>query len=633
MCGIAGSLGIPFERAGAAVEHMRKALAHRGPDDQGTEVLRSNGFEHPVILAHNRLAIIDPSPAGHQPMLRDGNGIALSFNGEVYNFQETQAELKHLGDKFVTSSDSEVILAAYRAWGPESVQRMRGMFAWALADARRGEVWFCRDRLGIKPLYVARPHSGGVLFASEVRALLAAGPELVPRRASPAAIESFLSQGMVCGFGAIVEGVSLLPPATSLILDWEGRELTRARYWQVPFRRATEENGVIRIAAVTELRDTLREAVRLHLIADVPLGIFLSGGVDSSAIATVANEVHRGGIHTLSVGFDQPEFDETRDASELAREIGTEHTVLSLSGPELLSDIDHVFAAMDQPTVDGFNTYVVSRAAREAGLTVALSGLGGDELFGGYASFRDVPRATTLRRFLPLTVRLPDLAHVLVARLGGRGAAKAMELFGRPRSTVESYLLRRELLLPTERGLLRRGAAEASSIEQGLSDEIVTLSEENQVSALELNCYMRDMLLRDADVFSMAVSLELRVPLLDHPLVEAVARLPGRWKVPDPRPKPLLLDAVGPTLPASVAQRRKRGFTFPWDAWLRGPMRDRVTEAMQEADIWRSMGITPETPMRLLTAFLAGNRRVGGLQIVALWVLREYVARHGLVVA
>jgi asparagine synthase (glutamine-hydrolysing) len=633
MCGIAGSLGIALERATPAVERMRRALAHRGPDDQGTEILHAPGFEHPVVLAHNRLSIIDLSPAGHQPMFRDERRLALSFNGEIYNFQETRSELERLGQIFVSSSDSEVLLAAYRVWGQESVERMRGMFAWALADLRQGQVWLCRDRLGIKPLYLARPRTGGLLFASEVRALLAAGRDLVTPRASLGAIESFLSQGMVCGFDSIIQGIALLPPATSVTFDWAGREMERRRYWKLSFPRASEENRLKRSAAVGMLRETLREAVRLHLIAEVPLGIFLSSGVDSSALATVASEVHRGGIHTLSVGFDQPEFDETAEAGTLARRLKTHHTVVRLAGAELLGDIEQVFAAMDQPTVDGFNTYVVSRAARQAGLTVALSGLGGDELFGGYASFRDVPRATTLRRILPFSFRLPTVAHEWICQIGGRAAAKAMELLVRPPSTVEAYLLRRELFLPDERRVLHNGSWPALMTDAELGEQVAALSERNRVSALELNSYMRDMLLRDADVFSMAVGLELRVPLLDHTFVESVVSLPGTWKGPDPRPKPLLVDAVGPTLPVHVLERRKRGFTFPWNAWLRGPMRDRVQRALHEQDVWRAVGIIPHAPARLWTRFVDQDGRVGGLQIVALWVLQDFVQRHALALA
>jgi asparagine synthase (glutamine-hydrolysing) len=494
-------------------------------------------------------------------------------------------------------------------------------------------VWLCRDRLGIKPLYVARPSTGGLLFGSEVRALLAAGTTLVPPRASATAVESFLAQGMVCGFNSIVEGVDLLPPATSLRLDWDGKKIDETRYWALPFAPASEEVFDGRKGAVARLGEELRQVIRLHLIADVPLGIFLSGGVDSSALATVACEVQRGGIHTLSVGFDYPEFDETTEATELARALGTNHTVLRLTGSELLQDIEHVFGARDQPTVDGFNTYVVSRAARRAGLTVALSGLGGDELFGGYASFRDVPRAASLRRLLPFSLRLPEQARTLATRFGGRGVAKAIELLARPASTEGAYLLRRELLFPAERKALHEGEWSAPELDRRLQTPLSNLSEANQVSALELSNYMRDMLLRDGDVFSMAVGLELRVPLLDHVFVENVVRMPGRWKGPDPRPKPLLLDAVGATLPPSVGARKKRGFTFPWNAWLRGPMRDQVDRAMNERDVWQAIHLAPDAPARLWRRFVTGDPGVGGVQMIALWSLREYVRRHELVMA
>jgi asparagine synthase (glutamine-hydrolysing) len=586
-----------------------------------------------VVLGHNRLSIIDLSPAGHEPMFFSGRQLAMTFNGEVYNFAEIRSQLEQQGLQFRSQTDAEVILGAYKLWGTEAVHRFRGMFALALADSGRREIWLCRDRLGIKPLYVTRPSSGGLLFASEVRGLLAAGPELVPRRASPAAVESFLAQGMVCGFDSIVEGVALLPPATSLRVDWSGQEVERRRYWHLPFAAAHEEDAVSRTDAVSALGEELRRAVRLHLISDVPLGIFLSSGVDSSALATIASEVHRGGIHTLSVGFDQPAFDETQDATELASALGTEHTVLRLTGSELLGDIEQVFAALDQPTVDGFNTFVVSRAARRAGLTVALSGLGGDELFGGYASFRDVPRAASFRRLVPFSFHVPESAQRWVARAAGRGTAKALELLGRPASTLEAYLLRRELLLPAERRTLYNGHLPPPAVDRALPPDLESLSEANQVSALELSSYMRDMLLRDGDVFSMAVGLELRLPLLDHVFVESAVRLPGPWKAPDPRPKPLLLDAVGPSLPASIPERRKRGFTFPWDAWLRGPMRARVERAVHQEDAWHALQFERTAPARLWRRFEEGDPRVRGLQVVALWVLQEYVTRNQLSVA
>jgi asparagine synthase (glutamine-hydrolysing) len=630
MCGIAGSIGLPIELATAAAEKMRRVLVHRGPDDHGTEVLWAKHSADPVVLAHNRLAIIDLSPAGHEPMFARGKDHALTYNGEIYNFGELRSELQSRGHEFRSQTDAEVILAAYAAWGVDAATHFRGMFALALADASTGTVWLCRDRLGIKPLYLTRPSRGGLLFSSELRALLATGPELVPPRVSSSALESFLSQGMVCGLQAIVDGVSLVAPATSVVLDWSGRELEQRKFWVLSFPPAADETSRSRTKVVSELGDELRRAMRLHLISDVPLGIFLSGGVDSSALATIASELQPKGLHTLSIGFDQPEFDETREAGELASMLGTEHSVVRVTGAELLDDIEHVLAAMDQPTVDGFNTFVVSRAARRAGLTVALSGLGGDELFGGYASFRDVPLATSMRRLLPFSIRLPEGTTRWAARFGGRATAKALELVARPSSTVESYLLRRELFLVPERRRLHHATWSGLEMEGLLSADLSLLSEENQVSALELTSYMRDMLLRDADVFSMAVGLELRVPLLDHAVVDAVVQLPGKWKGPDPRPKPLLLDAVGPTLHPAVRERPKRGFTFPWTAWLHGPMRARARERLSQRDLWRSVGIDPEVPAGLWERFETGDPTVGGLQMMALWVLQDYVARHQL---
>jgi asparagine synthase (glutamine-hydrolysing) len=630
MCGVAGTIGLPLDVATLATERMRRALVHRGPDDHGTEVIWAERGVDPVVLAHNRLSIIDLSVAGHEPMLARERSLALTFNGEIYNFLELRAELEEKGWEFRSRTDAEVILASYATWGLAAVERFRGMFAFALADAAAGWVWLCRDRLGIKPLYAARPGRGGMLFASELRALLATGSELVPARVSPTALESFLSQGMVCGLQSIVDGVSLLPTGTNVLVDWTGRELKQQRFWTLSFPPAADEGSPARPSVVAELGDALREAMRLHLISDVPLGLFLSGGIDSSALATIASEFQPRGLHTLSVGFDQPEFDETHEATELASALGTEHSVVRVTGPELLDDIEQVFGAMDQPTVDGFNTFVVSRAAREAGLTVALSGLGGDELFGGYKSFRDVPLATSVRRLLPFSVRLPEEASRWAARIGGRATAKALELVARPASTVESYLLRRELFLLPERRSLHDGTWLGPELDGLLSADLTALSDANQVSALELSSYMRDMLLRDADVFSMAVGLELRVPLLDHAVVDAVVRLPGKWKRPDPRPKPLLLDAVGQKLPASVRERPKRGFTFPWTAWLRGPMQARARESLRQKDVWESVGIDPRGPEQLWERFESGDQALGGLQIMALWVLHAYVARHQL---
>lgn len=640
MCGIAGIIGMTPDRSLPAAERMRSALRHRGPDDQGIETIASaRGDAPPIVLVQTRLSIFDLSPAGHQPMAdvpRDGEGGNwIVFNGEVFNFLDLHAELARARWACRSRSDTEVILHAYRVWGERCVERFRGMFAWCLLDSQRQTVWLCRDRLGIKPLYLYRPPSGGLLFASEVRALLASG--LVPAHVNPAAVEGFLAQGAVYQFGSIIDGIELLGPGESLTTDWAGKELRKEKYWALNFANEAAPSVGERSQSVAAVGEILRAAVKMRLTADVPVGLFLSGGIDSAALATLATEVGSTQVRTVSIGFDQPEFDETDAAARVAQQLGTDHRMLRLTGEGIVADFPEVLAAIDQPTVDGFNTYFVSREARRAGLTVALSGVGGDELFGGYASFRDVPRAVRWRRRLA-TLRWAARPVVgALSGLFGRGAAKAGAMFDRPADMLHAYYLRRELFLPGDRRSLHRlphGSDPHSGLPITLMDETrkqtVGLDAFNQVSCFELTGYLRHMLLRDADVFSMVHGLELRVPLLDHRLVEAVTALPGVWKYDASRPKSLLIDAVGKRLPEQVARMPKRGFTFPWDAWLRGPLRARAAGALENHDVWSSLGFIADAPEKLWRRYENRDRSVAGLQILALTVLGDYAVRNGL---
>jgi asparagine synthase (glutamine-hydrolysing) len=639
MCGIAGLLGVPEDLARPAAQRMLASLRHRGPDGQGIErVAPVAGAAHPAYLVHARLAILDLTDAGRQPMCDHppaGPANWVTFNGEVFNYQELHAELAQAGWPCHTRCDTEVILHGYRAWGEACVERFRGMFAWCLLDAARGRAWLCRDRLGVKPVYYCPTPQGGLLFASEVRTLLQAGPELLRPAVSAAALESYLAQGAVCGLDSIVAGVRLLGPGESLFADWSGKTEEPRRYWRVPF---TPDGGATADAAAWRpVAATLRDSVRLRLISDVPVGLFLSGGIDSAALATVATEVAAGAVKTVTVGFDQPEFDESNVAAQVARALGTEHRTIPLTGAGVLADLPRVLEAVDQPTVDGFNTYLVSRAARQAGLTVALSGTGGDELFGGYASFTDVPRAVRWGRLLRRAGPVRGLLRRALGWMNGRGSAKAAELLARQASPVTLYLLRRELFLPAERRQLLRLPADSDPVTglprsavDALTEVTAGLEGFNLVSALEIHGYLRNMLLRDADVFSMAHGLEVRVPLLDHKLVEMVAALPGAAKAANGRVKPLLADAAGPRLPEVVRNLPKRGFTFPWDAWLRGAFRDRAATALGDHDVWRAAGLQPTGVADTWRRFERRDRRVSPLQVLALLILHDFVQRHGL---
>lgn len=650
MCGIAGLIGVSPEVAREIAPKLLAALRHRGPDDQGIqEVPDPQGKSPPAVLVHARLSILDLSSAGHQPMRDQPSDPSeapnwIVFNGEIFNYLDLHPELRDRGWPCRSRCDTEVILNAYRAWGESCVERFRGMFAWCLMDSRQGIAWLCRDRLGIKPLYFCKPEGGGLIFASEVRTILAAGPKLVPPRVSRMALESFLAQGAVFGSQSIIDGIQMLEPGESLFTDWSGEIISRRRYWSIP---GHDEDGEwetspgSRKKAVEQLSATLREAVGLRLISDVPLGLFLSGGIDSGGLTAVATEVAGTDVQTISIGFDQPQFDETEAAQAVAEQLGTRHRAIQLTGQDILSQLPKVLAAVDQPTVDGFNTYFVAGAARKAGLTVALSGLGGDEIFGGYASFTDVPRALRWRNRLKWTGdRGIHLLAELFQKSGRRSAVKAAEMLQRDPTVVQMYFLRRELFLRTERRelhLLPEGSDPASGIPLTTIAQLVRKTEgldmANQVSRLESCAYMRHMLLRDADVFSMIHGLEVRVPLLDHKLVEMAATMPGAWKGPDPRPKPLLIDAVGPRLPSSVYTSPKRGFTFPWDAWLRGPLQQRAAVAMNHSLIWSELGLHPSAPPRLWRRFLSGDRRVSALQVLAMVVLEDFATRHSLKIA
>jgi asparagine synthase (glutamine-hydrolysing) len=672
MCGIAGALGIDPNLARGAVQRMRDSLRHRGPDDEGIEEVRGPEGCTPAVLAHTRLSIVDLSEAGHQPK-RDAPPAAASppnvvtFNGEIYNYRELWPALERGGWPCRSASDTEVLLHGYRVWGERAVERFEGMFAFCLLDTARGRAWFCRDRVGIKPLYLFRPRRGGLLFASEVRALLAAGPELVPRRLRAAAVESFLAQGAVMSDASVLEGVELLAPGQSLVCDFDGKPLRSVRYWSIDFgvpdgELALPADGSApalgapptagkaanwRSEVVAELSSGLRRSLSRLLLADVPIGLFLSSGVDSAAVAAVASEVSTAQLRTIAVGFDAAAWDETEAAGLSARDLGTRHQRIELSGAEVLASFDDVLAAVDQPTVDGFNTFHISRAARRAGLTVALSGLGGDELFGGYRSFVDVPRALRFRRATGLFGGagrdvLASLCDRAATHPAAKARARALTKLGatlrRPADLVELYLLRRELFSVTERRALQP-LPEASDAFSGLEASVLaTFTARNgrrdqldRIANFEFSLYMRHMLLRDADVFSMRHGIELRVPLLEHYAAAEAARASSRFRRADPRPKPLLVDAAGPRLPARSWQAKKRGFTFPWRAWLEGPLRERA-QAGLAGDGLRNAGLDPAAARSIWSAFAAGDPRVSELEVIALLVLTDYAARNRLTV-
>jgi len=617
MCGIFGILARKTQIPPTVLEEATRSLAHRGPDDSGTVLLKETQPDPLEIgLGHRRLAILDLSSLGHQPMQDPVNGNWIVFNGEIYNFRELRKELEGAGVEFKSHSDTEVILAAYRVWGESCLTRLGGMFAFALWDAVRKRLLLARDPMGIKPLYYHQSNQN-FIFASEVRTLLQTG--LVPRKADPTGVLSYLEFGSVYEPWTIVEGVMAVPAGHVLTVA-DGSVRSR-EYWnplQASSRAESDSSSGNGMAAGDQLPAILRDAVLSHLVSDVPVGVFLSGGIDSSALVAILS--HNGvRANTFSLVFQEEEFNEGRYSREVARRFGTEHQEIPVSQKDTLAVLPEALCAMDQPTIDGINTYLVSAKTRSAGVKVALTGLGADEMFAGYSNFRRVPKMEMFsKRFgrLPRLARRPLSASVALFAGKHDRSRKLAELASGHDSMVHPYFLVRMLFGATEREVLfgegKSGARYGDSeraLESVLRESIArssTLDPVNRVSYLESHFYMRNTLLRDSDFMSMAHGLELRVPFLDRTLLEACFRIPGERKLQGNSPKSLLLASLGVELPREILNRPKRGFTLPFERWLRGEMRPVVEDALLKSN-WEQTSISPSAVREVWHRFLTGE--------------------------
>src|SRR5579863_10459111 len=582
MCGIFGMVARNTRVEPELLERGTRSLAHRGPDDSGTVLLRETTPRPVEIgLGSRRLAILDLSPAAHQPMHDAETGNWIVYNGEIYNFRDVRRELEEQGARFVTQSDTEVLLKAYARWGEACLEKFRGMFAFGLWDARGHKLFLARDPMGIKPLYYAQSGST-FLFASEVRTLLGTG--LIPRSLDQAGLSNYLTFGSSYDPLTPVEGVHALPAGHTL--TWDNGELRLLEYWDLVDNRqsataAADVSEREEDYASTELKAQLEEAVRLQLVSDVPVGVFLSGGIDSSALVSILS---RGGVtpSTFSIVFRESEYSEAEYSRAVAAEFRTDHHEISVSQKDVLASISDALEAMDLPTMDGINTYFVSREARKAGVKVALSGLGGDEVFAGYSSFRTVPR---MERFAQLWKSVPGAVRGPLASAFSslsRQSDQNRKLASLARGNghiLHPYFLRRMLFTPAQRdALFPRAAFVAETADASLKSRLERsrpLDAVNRVSYLESRCYMLNTLLRDADFMSMSQGLEVRVPLIDHRLARAVLALPGSSKL-NGTPKKLLVEALAGSLPEQIVSRPKRGFTLPFEHWMRQELRSEI---------------------------------------------------------
>ena len=595
MCGICGVVGIERpELAEEITRRMMGALVHRGPDEDGLLLAPS------AALGMRRLSIID-LPGGHQPVFNETGDVGVVFNGEIYNFPQLRKTLEARGHLFRTHSDTEVIVHAYEEWGEQCLCELRGMFGIAIWDARasgtsgeaarRARIFLARDRLGIKPLYYAAT-GGALLFSSEVRSLLASGR--IEPRLSPDSLEAYLTFGSVVEPSTLVEGIFSLPPGHFLAFtaDAPPGKPSPKPYWiysDAVLQKEGPKPKTLKEAAKL-LRPLLEETVRDHLLADVPLGVFLSSGLDSTSLVALASRV-QSDLHTFTVVFPEQLYSEAKISRETAKHFKTRHEEILLSPDTLVAQLDDAVRSLDQPTMDGLNTYFVSRAARQGGLKVALSGLGSDEIFGGYSTFESTPRAAFvagLGRWIPGPFRR-FTAGAAVRIAAGDAVRKAAAAWRSPRDFPHAYYFTRLLFTPSRVRRLLSPYLESEKYSREreypwrirmheTARQAGGLDSFTAVSCFELQSYMVNTLLRDTDSASMANSLEVRVPFLDHRLVEFVGRLPRSAKYTSGVPKSLLVEALADVLPDDVVGQSKRTFTLPWEVWLRGSLGVRLSQ-------------------------------------------------------
>lgn len=553
MCRIAGILNnkIPVAQLQHTVRSMCELLKHGGPDDEG---IFTAAAEH-LVLGNRRLALMDLTAAGHQPMHYSNNRYSITYNGELYNFQALKNVLKAEGMQFTTHSDTEVILAAFAKWNTQSFKKLNGMFAFALWDSEEKKLYLVRDAAGIKPLYYST-HTGGICFASEIRGF--APISYLQQKEKNAPVYQ-LAYGFIPEPITVLENVKALPKGCFCMYDCNSQTTSLQSFNFFSFNNPiTDEHS-----AKSQIYSSLQSAVERQMLADEQVGIFLSGGIDSAIIAKLANQHTEKKLHTLSIYFDEENYSEKKYQDIIAKEINSTHHAILLKEEAFHENFGDVMNAMDMPTCDGINTWFISKFAAQEGLKAVLSGIGADELYGGYPSFKRISKALLLQNLPHKILQLSDntrlkkynrLAYLQMAGIRG------VYLFLRGHFTP--------VQIAAQLGTYENDVWNILSLKP-VSPKLKRLDAHTTASWMEFNIYMQDQLLRDADVMSMAHGLEIRVPFLDNESIETAFSIDAKTKFKAGIPKQLLINSFENILPAEIWNRPKMGFSFPFNEWLK----------------------------------------------------------------
>ena len=620
MCGIAGiaSGRIESDRV-VATERMVAAIAHRGPDSHGVHDVGQ------CVLGNTRLAIVDLSERGRQPMCNEDASVWITYNGECYNADESRRYLVNRGHQFRSMTDTEVVIHMYEEFGDQCAEKLRGMFAFAIWDSRAQKLVLARDRLGIKPLYYALT-AERIIFASEIKALLASG--LVPRKLDGAGVCAYLELGHVPPPWTAIQGVT--PLEAGHVGVWQAGKWQVKAYWKLPV--STNGSSIETEEKIPgNLREILLQSSSSQLMSDVPIALFLSGGTDSAVIGALMRYIGADQLTALTIGFQEEEFDESEPSRRTAELLGISHRVIRMPASRMLESLDHALWAMDQPTVDGLNAYWISRAAAEAGFKVALSGQGGDELFGGYGSI------VWFNRFSRIADWLRPFPQVIGRKLLDHRALpfrwrKLSYLVGAKDPFIAAQLAMRVMFLEDDaHELLNPALAPANSPFEGkaflmeLARQTKGLDLQERIAFLDFPAHLEARLLRDGDAMSMAHSLEVRPVLLDHAVIEYVLSLPPALRLQN---KKLLLDATRECMPAGLftelQTRPKRTFTFPFSQWLGGGPRPIIQETFRPERLASTAVLNSDEVTKLWGRFMKHPRAVGWSRLWSVFVLARW---------
>jgi asparagine synthase (glutamine-hydrolysing) len=615
MCGIGGILYLDGRRVEKyLIQRMTSAMAHRGPDAEGTFL------DDELAFGHRRLSIIDLSEAANQPFSDVSGRYTIIFNGEIYNYAEIKAQIDSY--PFRTHSDTEVLLAGYIKWGTDSLFRLRGMYTFAIWDRKERELFIARDRLGVKPLYYYQDEKQFV-FASEVRAVLTAGD--IERRVNPESLANYFHFQSIGFPYSPIKGVHQMEAGSWMKI--KNRNIQSHVYWD-PAKKNFDFEYSNKREVENKVKELMVQSVKRRLVSDVPVGAFLSGGIDSSAIVGLMTEAGDLSPNTFNISFDESEFDESKYANIIAKKFNTRHTQISMKPEVMLEQLTNALDAMDTPSGDGINTYVVSKAIHDKGIRVALSGIGGDELFAGYPIFLNYIRLQQKRWIWDSPVMVRNLVGHLIGKSERKDRIRQMLKFSSP-GIENVYSVLRQIISPAAlKKLTNLDGCGAQSLFTQLvakKEDFIKLPFYSQVTAAEYLGYSQQTLLKDTDQMSMANSLEIREPFFDQDLIEFVMSVPDHFKVPH-YPKSLLVESLKPLLPDEIVHREKRGFLFPWDKWMKKDLRsfcDKQIGQMAQRDFIRG-----DRLQFTWKSFLSGDKNIRWMEIWLFVVLNYWMEKN-----